>query len=603
MTKASCHRRRDFLGTLIRGALAGLAWSRLSLAEDQPASASDHWVRPQARRIRDQLTPVILDVQKRLRVPGLSLALVTPTRVLWAEGFGLASVAESRPATADTLYRAASLAKPLTAIGLMRLVDQGALDLDAPIGDYLPGLRLRSRFPQALEGITPRSLLCHHAGVPTDLNRGMWTDAALDTLLAALREEDMAFPPGHVYSYSNLGYSLLGLVIERLSDLRFAAYMRRCVLAPLGMEDSGFQARPGKRLASGYRDGEPIDLLPLRDLPAHGLETTCLDMAKVMQLILGGGALQGRQILSASVIEAMLAVQNADNPRDMPVLTGLGWLLEQDSLARCGRLIRHGGTTLGFSAECILLPELGLGATVLCNSDSGRDLSSQLARALLTQAMGSATAEDGVELFLPPPIRPQLAADAIPIAGDYPTGLGLIALRPNDALLSLRPHGPSVALTEQEGGALRIAEKDRARLPPALRPLGDLSLRTQRRGERALLIARGNGRDLVLGDKAPPPRLPEAWRQRLGDYRVVNADPGFPVEAVSLRLYDGRPYLCYRMPALASALIEVPLHPISDTAAVILGLGRTRGEVVRAIRDGDRAYLRYSGLRAIEAQP
>ncbi len=597
--------RRRFIATLLTGS-AAWSWTSTAVRSEDAAPATTAWpVDQRVGTIRDELAPLIRDAQRRLRVPALSLALVDPDRLLWSEGFGLADVETGAEATPTTSYRAGSLAKPLTATAVMQLAGIGAIDIERPLATYLPAFRIRSRFQPAVPQITIRGLLSHHSGLPTDLNKGMWTDEPLNQILAVLQEEYVAFPPDLVFCYSNLGYSLLGLLLERVSGLPFDRYMRERVLGPLGMTQTHFASWPSPGIARGYRAGAAIELLPVRDLPAHGVETSCTELARLMRALLGGGRLDGHQILTPEAVEAMFAVQNRDNRLDMGVFTGLGWFLEQDTIRSCGRLVRQGGTMLGFSAECILLPEEGLGIAVLANSAAARRLLTRLAEETLSRVLAVAPQPLSAELFLAPAERRRAESAVVALEGDYATDLGLIAFRPDEGQLCACMLGKTFGLTPYPGGWYGIAPESLETLPPGLRPLAEARFQTQRLDGREVVIARRGDREMVLGEKAPPPALSQGWRERVGRYEVLNADPGFPVLDAEIKLREERLCFSYRMPRLTAATIQVPLQPVSENEAIILGLGRTRGETVRMVRHADEERLRFSGLiaRKLEGPP
>jgi CubicO group peptidase (beta-lactamase class C family) len=228
--------RRHFLLSTV-SLLAGI---RVAPAADSlPAidGAQSGIVPPDSiREIRDTLAPLIGAAQERYQCPGISLQLVTSERVLWSEGFGFADAEAKLRATPQTVYRAGSLAKPLTATAVMQLAEAGEVDIDQPLIGYLPELAIRSRFDAAGSPITVRSVLCHHSGLPTDLNKGMWSEDAFTGVAAALAEEYVAFPPDLVFAYSNIGYTLLGHMVEKVSGVPFADYLAANVLGPLGME-------------------------------------------------------------------------------------------------------------------------------------------------------------------------------------------------------------------------------------------------------------------------------------------------------------------------------------------------------------------------------
>ena len=187
-------------------------------------------------------------VSKRIRyemekrdVTGLSIALVDDQRVVWAAGFGYADKAGNVPASPDTIYRAGSISKLFTATAAMQLAERGRFDIDRPLADYLPGFSIRTRFADAAP-ITPRSIMTHHSGLPSDSLKGMWTrDPEPFTRMAdRLKDEYAANPPGAVFSYSNLGVTLLGDAIGKVTGRDFASHVGDTLLLPLGMTRSSF---------------------------------------------------------------------------------------------------------------------------------------------------------------------------------------------------------------------------------------------------------------------------------------------------------------------------------------------------------------------------
>ena len=426
----------------------------------------------------------------------------------------------------------------------------------------------------------------------------MWTDRSFGTLLEALHEEYLAFPPGLVFAYSNLGYSLLGVLIERASGEPFAEHLERRILKPLGMERTRFA---GRRVADpdqavGHRDGAPLEPLPIRDLPACGLETTAADLGRLIQALLGGGQLDGRQLIGTHSLETMFQPQSLSSHLDMGLYTGLGWFLEEGTLPGCGRVVRHSGSTIGFGAELILLPEEGLGAAVLANGDGSLGLCSRLAEEILTRMLERRPSVESAELFIDRLARPTAPSGPADLAGAYATDLGLIALDPHTGTLCACLTGTTAPLVDQGDGwfALNPAAEDL--LPGAMAPLAQMRFQTRRLAGREVIVARAGEREMVLGEKVRRQAPSPAWQARVGPYVIENADPGFPVESVELKLRGEDLCLRYRMPALSPALIQVPLGPLSDREAIILGLGRTRGETLRFIDTPGGERLRYSGF-------
>jgi len=162
--------------------------------------------------------PKLMD-QKHL--PSLAVALVEDQTVIWQETFGLANLEKEQPAESDTVYRLWSVAKVFTAIETLHLVEDGLVELDAPITDYIPGFVIQSRYPDPGQ-ITIRSLLTHRSGLPR--NGCQWIELnpnLLADLVTSLEDCYQTYPVGYYYKYSNAGFDLLGYLIEEKRGVPF----------------------------------------------------------------------------------------------------------------------------------------------------------------------------------------------------------------------------------------------------------------------------------------------------------------------------------------------------------------------------------------------
>src|SRR6266446_5369500 len=189
------------------------------------------------------------------KIPGLSVAVVSDNQLRWQRGYGMADLENSVPAKAATVYRIASVAKPITAVAVMQLVERGKLDLDAPIQKYVP------TFPGKPWPITTRQLLGHLSGIrnykqnefPNQYdNTRLYS--SLTEALSIFKDDPLDFEPGTKYSYTTYGYTLLGTVIEGASGMSYVDYMRENVFKPAKMShtqaDNVFDIIPNR--ARGY---------------------------------------------------------------------------------------------------------------------------------------------------------------------------------------------------------------------------------------------------------------------------------------------------------------------------------------------------------------
>ncbi len=280
--------------------------------------------------IKPYVTDLIRHEMARNEIIGMSIALVDDQRIVWAEGFGYADKEHGQRASAQTIYRVGSISKLFTATAAMQLAEQKKLDIDRPLQTYLPEFSIQSRFA-AGDPITPRNLMTHHSGLPRDQAKGMFTKnpEPFTQLVQEMKSSDTTYPPNHAFSYSNVGVSLLGHAIQNVSGVPFAEYMQRSVLTPLGMTSATFEPGPASSdmMSKAYRNGALAAELPLRDVPAGGLNTSAVDLSHFLSMVFADGRTGTTQVLRPESIAEMLRVQNADVPLDLNFHNGLGWML------------------------------------------------------------------------------------------------------------------------------------------------------------------------------------------------------------------------------------------------------------------------------------
>ncbi len=319
----------------------------------------------------------IATAMERHRVVGLSAAVVVDHRLAWSRGFGTADLEHSAPAGPRTVYRLASVSKPVTAVAAMLLVEEGKLDLDQPVEKYVPA------WPRKEWTVTPRQLLAHLGGVRHYASEAEIQSTrrypSLTEALGMFKDDPLVHEPGTKFRYSSYGYNLLGCVVEGASGKPFVEFCRERIFKPAGMERTGpddvAAVIPGR--ARGYRrgpDGAPRNSALIdtsNKIPGGGLVSTAEDMARFAI------ALQTGKLLRKETLEAMFAPQKTKD--GTPVGYGLGW-----SLASDGKVVRHGGSQQGTRTILHMVPDRKLAVVVLCNTE-GTDvdaLAAQIAEVL-----------------------------------------------------------------------------------------------------------------------------------------------------------------------------------------------------------------------------
>jgi CubicO group peptidase (beta-lactamase class C family) len=172
-------------------------------------------------------------------------------------------------------------------------------------------------------------MLTHHSGLPGDRFNGDFVEKPQppDSLVRLMSLQSISSPPGTIFAYSNLAYSLLGVLAEKTAGRAYATLVGDSILSPLGMTASSFaQARDGTApVAKTYRRGKPSPEHPMRDIAAGGLWTNVMDLARFMRMVFGGGELDGVRIVKRETLEEMLRPQNENMPLDLDFRIGLGW--------------------------------------------------------------------------------------------------------------------------------------------------------------------------------------------------------------------------------------------------------------------------------------
>lgn len=530
----------------------------------------------------------------RYKLVGVSAAVVDGDKVVWARGFGWADEAGGVPAGPDTVYRAGSVSKLLNAAAVMQLCDRGALALDRPVTDYVPEFSLRSRFPPG-PPVTLRLLLTHHAGLPSDIVGGMWGDdpPPFTTIVARLREEYAAYPPGYMAAYSNVGSCLAGVAVERAAGEPYAGYLDRELLAPLGMAHSSFAPRPEVVgcLAKGYdRDGREGRDVGIRDVPAGGLYTSAADLGRFLAMLFGAGQSGGRQVLSPAAARELLREQPA-SPLDGTFRIGLEFFLEYPELAYAGRIAGHGGETYLFRCHVLAAPDHGLGVIVMTNSAGARskDAVVGLMKAAVAVKTGLTPGTDTAVKAPPPPGAP--AADP---GGCYGTAAGLAKVT-SGARPELEARGWRLRLTPGEDGWLTPALLLGGAVPVPLTLFGkDVAVAFRTVNGEDVVFLRDGPRVSAVGKRCAPSPIPPAWLRFIGGYEFVGGQ-NLQLQLDEFRVFLEDGFLTVELAAEGESGRFV-LLPVAENEAVLYGLGRRMMETMTAAGPPGGERLHFAGL-------
>ncbi len=302
----------------------------------------------------------------RTDCPGASVMVIRSGKVLCERSYGLADVERKTPITPATNFRLASLTKEFTAMAVMILAEAGKLNIDDPITKFFP------EFPDYGRALTVRHLLNHTSGLMDyeDINPKGTTLPVLDinVLRLLMQQDHTLFPPGSKFQYSNSGYALLALIVERVSGRTFAAFLRQEIFEPLGMKNS-VAYEPGissvTNRAFGYTPADGAWRLHDQSLTSSvlgdgGIYSSVEDLFKWDQ------ALYGTKFVSRKMIKAAFT-PGKSTLHDQGVEYGFGWFLSD---YRGQRNIWHYGSTVGFATRISRFPEKKFTVIILSNRDN-----------------------------------------------------------------------------------------------------------------------------------------------------------------------------------------------------------------------------------------
>lgn len=356
----------------------------------------------------------INDRMTRWKIPGVSIAVIEGCRIVAARGYGVTSQggAEVDPAT---LFQAASVSKPVAALGALVLVDQRKLALDGNVGPALKSWHLPQSPLLADHPVTLRGLLSHSAGLVPGGYGGFAAGQPLPTLGQTLNGDPPAKPkpvavayvPGSEWRYSGGGYLVVQQLMSDVTGLSFAEYMNDRILLLAGMKDSRFAILPppGRPVAMGHKASGIVVAGGWHRYPeyaAAGLWSTAPDLAAFAMAIMAAER-SDDGLLKPSIAKLMTAA--AIGPRS------LGFVVEGEGTAK---KVGHDGTNEGFNSSLLFFPGTCQGAVILTNSDNAKPFIAELQRAIAeTYGWPAQAASHRIEK------RPLTAAISTRFVGDY----------------------------------------------------------------------------------------------------------------------------------------------------------------------------------------
>ncbi len=318
------------------------------------------------RTVFEEYKKSIPEMMAKQKTPGLSIAVVDCDGILWTAGFGYTDYDLETPITPDTMFLINSMTKAMTATAVMCAVQDGLVELDVPITNYLPDFTVNSRYeddPQ--DKITLRRLLNHTSGLAHEAPIGNNRDicSSFETHIKSISDTWLRYRVGEKFSYSNNGIDLAAYILQVKSGRMFAEYLKQKLFDPLEMPNTSTDYEVIKKYpnrAVGHYPYVKEVLLENPFIGAGGVYSNAKELARFVQFHLNLGRADGKKILEENLIRTMYGPTLATN-----VFYGLGVGIGKNITVS----LKHGGGGFGFRSYMAWAPEYGIGCLVLTNSE------------------------------------------------------------------------------------------------------------------------------------------------------------------------------------------------------------------------------------------
>lgn len=551
----------------------------------------------------DSLNQVFQKTIKNKNKGAVSAVIFDNEKVLYTFYDGFIDKKKKLTPQADSLFMIGSNTKVMTSLGLFRLIEDGKLSLDDPITKYIPDFFVKSRIGEY--EVTVENLLMHRAGIQCDLYPCIaGTTYDYTKVIDALKETYRTTKPGTMFSYSNLGYTLLGIIAERAAGKPYSEYMKEVLFDPLGMEvfllrEDDLPEAVSDRVARSYdkKGNRIIDPLGTMVPAGSNTYTTLGSLAKIGQLLMNDGFCEGKQLYKPETIQLMKSLKVLDEWDKEIGIVGYGIYHHRNHLNyKTGQLIGHGGATVFHHSRFDFLPDEKIGVIVFSNFETAPQFVSKLEINLFNEYLkesGFAKKEVKKPTYI--------AFDPKDYAKKYDTAIGPIEFtvsEKGELNTAIKKVGFTLKLNDE--GWLEANPKPLwAKIPPLSKSLSGMKFcQTTYCGQDVLMMEQ-DGFKSPIGELYYEPNVNSAWLKALGTYKYPDNSFKWALDKVELSIKDGSivGYI-----TIEGVKTEVFLSVINDKEAVIKGFGRNMKETVFLSSNNGKYEITVMGITLVRTK-
>lgn len=548
--------------------------------------------------MRELLNKEIDKICKKNRLMGANVVLFNEEQIVYSYNFGYANKGRKMKSTNDSLYMIGSNTKVMTAVCILKLMEEGLLSLEDDVRKFIPEFEVKSIFDY--DKITIGNLLMHRSGLVGDFFH-LITDKNGDfhDVIKEIKNSYLTAKPGTMFAYSNVGYTVLGIIIERVSGLTYQACVDKIIAKPLGINILFLKSEEDRRpyaenisLCYSKRGKEVED--PLTTLLPAGSNTymSIADFVTFGQIFLK----RDGTILSKETIGLMEKLECAESLDAELMNAGYGLLQNiQDFGENVGKIWGHGGDTMYHHSAFYYIPKQNLGVAIFTNSEQAPlAIGSMADKAVITYLKDKEVVIDKNSLEYE-----YVSADVEGHFGKYVTGFGICEIRKNQhGELVAKVKGMSVKMKACKDGFWQLCPNNLLLLiPPIKKELKKIRVKfTDYAGEEVVVLEERdeyNTMQAIYGCRYEKTDIPESFRHACGRYRIVNEGMNELKGNGVLRIEKGM--LVLRMKCL-TAKGSACLKTASNHLAFVQGFGRGTRNDVTLREENDDTYLTWCGF-------
>jgi CubicO group peptidase (beta-lactamase class C family) len=540
---------------------------------------------------------------KKYEIAGTSIAIVDNGKIVYSQGYGFSDIENNVKTTDNSVFRIGSCTKSFTALSVMKLQEEGKLSVDNTIQNYIPELSMKDRF-EVENSLRIQDILTHTSGLPGDILNGAFCDNPPTTAwtINQLNQQTYASPNGYQLAYSNVGYELLGETIARLSGKTYSEYIKSEIFSPLGMKSSWVK---GGETPIGYLEGKRMLEPQIRDQSAGLIHSNAVDMGNYLLMLLNKGTLNGESVVTPASINEMEKnhIQNVVFNNNAHWGYGLYTKMidvqsETDTFST--EIVGHGGDTWAFHADFKYIPELGIGAIILTNTDKGTRIAS--ASSLLKKYLKLEYSKSIKNTKKEKNYRK--SKESIPTEAEINGFYGIGPYHFNVENVS------KLKLKMGFGKIVLKLKNDSMVYTGKLYLLGMIPIKLKRQEFQFVKfnneiflknIDVNSKQEYYESRKMEVKVLPKQWKEMKGKYVSINdfecVDCPSDLEKSTLQLKEKDGMMYFKVETTSWVKGSCFLEIINESIAVTEGIGRGSGETVKILANGNVMYSGYEFKR------